>query len=193
MAVLRIPTTSCQPLHVLYHGLLYPPSHHVSLDLDRKLPLKPVVPLRDLESHFGSYDHAYPSPNHLTELQSVLNHVGDVLLHLLFQLIRVALQELFLFVFNIQIQLSLHRLDSLHLQRIKVVFPLWLGGDQRRTVDVAWDEILLPPPTTRLESVVFSGLDGLLELWDERGLILYRQSFVMYDLLHREALILLKE
>ena len=43
--VLRIPSPSCQPLHVLYHGPLYPPGHHVSLDLDRKLALEPLVPL----------------------------------------------------------------------------------------------------------------------------------------------------
>ena len=49
------------------------------------------------------------------------------------------------------------------------------------------------PSTTLLERVGISGLDGLLELRDERGLILNRHTLVMNDLLHCEALVLLKE
>ena len=59
-------------------------------------------------------------------------------------------------------------------------------------MDVARDEILMPPATL-LESVGISGLDGLLELRDERGLILNRHTLFMNDLLHIEALVLLKE
>ena len=104
-------------------------------------------------------------------------------LHLLLQLVRVVLQEHLLLVLDIQIPLSLHGLDTLDLKRGKVVFPLWLGGDQGGAVDVARDEILMPPPTL-LEGVGITGLDGLLELRDERGLVLNRHTLVMNDILH---------
>ena len=49
------------------------------------------------------------------------------------------------------------------------------------------------PTPTLLESVGISVLDGLLELRDEGGLRVKRHALVIYNLLHREALILLEE